>query len=99
MPQKAFRSDLLHHVAAHQRTFLKSVKILPCGLFYYIYSVRSTLNTATEFPVYTRLTELGFEPRLLSDELLQNMINRVREHAVRIKLEIILPRVTWQRAS
>ena len=50
-------------------------------------------------PVHTKLTELGFEPRLLSDELLQSMINRVREHAARIKPEIILPRVTWQRAG
>ena len=50
-------------------------------------------------PVHTKLTELGFEPRLLSNELLESMVNRVREHAARIKPEIILPRVTWQRAG
>jgi len=50
-------------------------------------------------PIHTKLTELGFEPRLLSDELLQSMVNRVREHASRIKPDIILPRVRWQSAG
>jgi UDP-sulfoquinovose synthase len=50
-------------------------------------------------PIHRKLTELGFEPRLLSDELLQSMVNRVREHASRIKPDIILPRVRWQSAG
>ena len=49
-------------------------------------------------PIHTKLTELGFEPRLLSDELVQSMVNRVREHASRIKPDIIMPRVRWQSA-
>jgi len=49
-------------------------------------------------PIHRKLTELGFEPRLLSDELLQSMVNRVREHASRIKPDIIMPRVRWQSA-
>ena len=50
-------------------------------------------------PVHSRLTELGLEPRLLSHELLQSMVTRVREHAARIKPDTILPRVTWQGAE
>jgi len=49
-------------------------------------------------PIHRKLTELGFEPRLLSDELVQSMVNRVREHASRIKPDIIMPRVRWQSA-
>jgi len=49
-------------------------------------------------PIHSKLTELGFEPRLLSDELLQSMVNRVRDHASRIKPDIIMPRVRWQSA-
>jgi len=47
-------------------------------------------------PIHRKLTELGLQPRLLSDELLQSMVKRVREHASRIKQDIILPRVTWK---
>jgi len=46
-------------------------------------------------PQHTKLIELGLQPRLLSDELLQSMLKRVQEHAYRIKKDIILPRVTW----
>jgi len=47
-------------------------------------------------PTHRRLIELGLQPRLLSDELLQSMVKQVREHAGRIKQDIILPRVTWE---
>jgi len=47
-------------------------------------------------PKHTKLIELGLQPRLLSDELLQSMVKRVQEHAHRIKKDIILPQVTWQ---
>ena len=47
-------------------------------------------------PKHTKLIELGLQPRLLSDELLQGMVKRVQEHAHRIKKDIILPQVTWQ---
>jgi UDP-sulfoquinovose synthase len=46
-------------------------------------------------PVHRKLIELGLQPRLLSDELLQSMVKRVLEHTGRIKQDIILPRVTW----
>ena len=47
-------------------------------------------------PKHTKLIELGLQPRLLSDELLQSMVKRVQEHAHRIKRDIILPQVTWE---
>jgi len=47
-------------------------------------------------PKHTKLIELGLQPRLLSDELLQSIVKRVQEHAQRIKKDIILPRVTWE---
>ena len=47
-------------------------------------------------PKHTKLIELGLQPRLLSDELLQGMVKRVQEHAHRIKRDIILPQVTWE---
>jgi UDP-sulfoquinovose synthase len=47
-------------------------------------------------PRHQKLIDLGLQPHLLSQELVQNMIRRVREHAGRIKRDIILPRVTWE---
>jgi UDP-sulfoquinovose synthase len=46
-------------------------------------------------PVHTKLIELGLQPHMLSDELVQSMIRRVQEHAGRIKSDIILPKVAW----
>jgi UDP-sulfoquinovose synthase len=50
-------------------------------------------------PAHKKLIELGLQPRLLSQELLQSMVKRVRAHAHRIKRDIILPRVTWVGAE
>jgi UDP-sulfoquinovose synthase len=47
-------------------------------------------------PVHRKLSDLGLQPNLLSDELVQSMVKRVRDHAARIKRDIILPRVTWE---
>jgi UDP-sulfoquinovose synthase len=47
-------------------------------------------------PKHTKLIELGLQPRLLSDELLQGMVKRVQEYAHRVKKDIILPRVNWE---
>ncbi|HEV2178449.1 MAG TPA: NAD-dependent epimerase/dehydratase family protein [Terriglobia bacterium] len=44
---------------------------------------------------HQKLLDLGLEPHLLSDVLLSSMLVRVREHAGRIKKEIILPHVRW----
>jgi UDP-sulfoquinovose synthase len=48
-------------------------------------------------PRHQKLIELGLVPHLLSDVLLTSMLERVREHAHRIKQDIILPHVTWDR--
>jgi len=46
-------------------------------------------------PVHTKLLELGLEPRLLSDVLIDSVIERVKTYASRIKHDIVLPRVKW----
>jgi UDP-sulfoquinovose synthase len=46
-------------------------------------------------PKHTKLIELGLRPHLLSDVLLESMLQRVREYAHRIKKDIILPHVSW----
>jgi UDP-sulfoquinovose synthase len=50
-------------------------------------------------PTHRKLIELGLQPRLLSEELLQSMLKRVQDHSARIKQDIILPRVTWEGAK
>ncbi len=50
-------------------------------------------------PVHRKLSDLGLQPRLLSDELVQSMVQRVRDHSARIKQDIILPRVTWEGSN
>ena len=47
-------------------------------------------------PIHRKLSDLGLQPRLLSDELVQSMVKRVRDHGARVKRDIILPRVTWE---
>jgi len=48
-------------------------------------------------PQHQKLVDLGLVPHVLSDVLLTSMLNRIREHAPRIKKDIILPHVTWDR--
>src|SRR5215472_15037144 len=44
---------------------------------------------------HQKLLDLGLEPHLLSDVLIDSMLKEIREHAGRIKPNIILPRVRW----
>ena len=46
-------------------------------------------------PVHTKLLELGLRPHLLSDVLIESVIERVKAYASRIKHDIVLPRVKW----
>jgi UDP-sulfoquinovose synthase len=46
-------------------------------------------------PRHQKLVDLGLVPHLLSDVLLDSMLRRVKEHAPRIKKDIILPSVRW----
>jgi UDP-sulfoquinovose synthase len=46
-------------------------------------------------PSHQKLLNLGLEPHLLSDVLVDSMLVTIREHAQRIRREVILPRVKW----
>jgi UDP-sulfoquinovose synthase len=48
---------------------------------------------------HQKLLDLGLQPRLLSDVLLDSMLVAIRNHAHRIRRESILPRVQWDSAS
>jgi len=47
--------------------------------------------------VHTKLLDLGLEPHLLSDSLLDSLLNIALEHRDRIRPETILPRVDWRQ--
>ncbi|HLY60157.1 MAG TPA: NAD-dependent epimerase/dehydratase family protein [Terriglobia bacterium] len=49
-------------------------------------------------PKHQKLIDLGLIPHLLSDVLVTSMLTRVKEHAPRIKADIIQPHVRWKRA-
>ncbi|HEV2424204.1 MAG TPA: NAD-dependent epimerase/dehydratase family protein [Terriglobia bacterium] len=46
-------------------------------------------------PRHQKLVDLGLEPHLLSNVLIDSMLTRIREHAGRIKAGIIPPHVRW----
>lgn len=46
-------------------------------------------------PAHTKLLDLGLEPRLLSDTLVESMILGVAEHRDRIKIGAIAPATKW----
>lgn len=46
-------------------------------------------------PVHTRLLDLGLQPHLLSEELVNSMIAMVLKYSKHIKPEIIMPKVKW----
>ncbi len=48
-------------------------------------------------PHHQKLVDLGLEPHLLSNVLIDSMLTRIREHAGRVKPDIILPHVRWAR--
>jgi UDP-sulfoquinovose synthase len=50
-------------------------------------------------PKHQKLIDLGLEPHLLSDVLLDTIIKRIQQHAGRIKKDIILPRVNWDGST
>ena len=47
-------------------------------------------------PTHTKLLELGLEPRLLSDELVETMIHKVKRYEDRINESSIDPHVKWR---
>jgi UDP-sulfoquinovose synthase len=46
-------------------------------------------------PAHTKLLALGLEPHLLSDVLVDSVLQRVRTFQPRIKRDIIMPRIKW----
>jgi UDP-sulfoquinovose synthase len=46
---------------------------------------------------HTKLTELGLEPHLLTDETLQTMIGKVEKKKKLINPELFMPKVLWKR--
>jgi UDP-sulfoquinovose synthase len=51
-------------------------------------------------PAHTKLLALGLEPHLLSEVLIESMLDRIKAFQSRIKRDVILPRVKWAgRAS
>jgi UDP-sulfoquinovose synthase len=45
---------------------------------------------------HTKLVELGLQPHLLSDVLLDSVLDAVRDHIGRLRPETILPYVNWR---
>jgi UDP-sulfoquinovose synthase len=50
-------------------------------------------------PRHQKLLDLGLQPHLLSEVLVDSMLDAIREHTHRIKREVILPRVKWDGGS
>lgn len=46
-------------------------------------------------PRHQRLLSLGLQPHFLSDVLVDSMLVTIRDHADRIRREVILPSVKW----
>jgi len=49
--------------------------------------------------LHQKLLDLGLKPHLLSDVLIDSMLEEIREHAGRIKPNIIQPKVRWGGSS
>jgi len=50
-------------------------------------------------PRHQKLLDLGLQPHLLSDVLVDSMLVTIRDHADRIRHDVILPHVRWDGAS
>ncbi len=48
---------------------------------------------------HTKLVELGLEPHLLGDSMIDSLLNFVIEYKHRVKLELIKPAVDWRKAG
>jgi UDP-sulfoquinovose synthase len=46
-------------------------------------------------PVHTKLLDLGLQPTLLSDDLVQHTLNVLMRHSDRAVVEAIAPKTTW----
>src|SRR5579862_351418 len=48
---------------------------------------------------HSKLIELGLEPHLLSDSLLDSLMNVAMKHRDRVDTDVMLPRVNWRQPS
>jgi UDP-sulfoquinovose synthase len=48
---------------------------------------------------HTKLVELGLEPHLLSDTLIESMFDITKRHAHRVRLEALRPTVNWRNPT
>ena len=68
------------------------------GLNVEIKSIKNPRREAEEHyyrPTYTGLKELGLKPHLLTDDVLAEMLEIVSKYKDHIKVETILPKVSW----
>ena len=49
--------------------------------------------------VHDHLLDLGLQPRFLSDELINSMLKKIHEARGRIRMEMILPHVSWSSGA
>ena len=47
---------------------------------------------------HTKLTELGLKPHLLSESLVDSLVNIALEHRDRVDASLLLPRVNWRNS-
>src|SRR5205807_9315574 len=47
---------------------------------------------------HTKLLDLGLQPHLLSETLVESMFDQIEKHKDRVIRDHILPRTTWRRA-
>ena len=50
-------------------------------------------------PRHQKLLDLGLQPHMLSDVLVDSMLVAIRDHAHRIRREVILPQVQWNGSA
>jgi UDP-sulfoquinovose synthase len=48
---------------------------------------------------HTKLVELGLEPHLLSDTLIESMFDITKQHAHRVRIEALRPTVNWRNPT
>lgn len=46
-------------------------------------------------PAHTKLLDLGLKPHLLSDELINSVLEQIKLHRSRIKRDIVMPHIKW----
>jgi UDP-sulfoquinovose synthase len=48
---------------------------------------------------HTRLVELGLEPHLLSDTLIDSLLGITKRYAYRVRLEALRPTIQWRQPA